>query len=163
MTTLSNKKKLIQDFIHQLENELEIMKAAAIATHEAAISEEAKPENEYDTRALEASYLAKAQDKRVAELREVITLLRKLMFKDFAPTDSIDLTALVKIKLDGKPSTVLVLPAGGGVSLEHNSVRVSIVTPQSVLGETIMGLHIGDHIEFEIGQQTRECEILAIE
>lgn len=158
-----SKKKLIQNFVTQLESELVLLKAAALATHEAAITEEAKPENQYDTRALEASYLAGAQDKRVAELREVITLFHKLMFRDFSATDPVDITALVRINLDGKKNTVLMLPSGGGLSLDHQSDRVMIVTPQSVLGETLMGLHVGDSAEFEVGPHLRECEILAID
>lgn len=160
---MSYKKQLIKHFVEQLEKEVEILTAAALATHEAAISEEAKPENQYDTRALEASYLAGAQDKRVAEIREVITLFHKLMFRDFTDNDSVDTTALVKIDLDGKKNTLLVLPKGGGVTLNHDSQRIQIVTPNSALGETIMGLRVGDSAQFEVGNTTRECEILAIE
>lgn len=156
------KKQLILQFIEHLESEVAILKQAALATHEAATNEESKPENEYDTRALEASYLAGAQDKRVAELREVITLFRKLMFRDFAPGDAIDLTALADISIDGKKNTVLFLPKGGGVTLNLDTTRVQIITPSSILGETLMGLHVGDTAEFESGKSVRECKILSI-
>lgn len=156
------KKDLITAFILQLEKEQKILRAAALATHEAATNEESKAENEYDTRGLEASYLAGAQAKRVGEIDDVINQFRNMLFKDFAPDDPVANTALVKISLDGKPNTVLVLPKGGGFTLTNGTEQIQIVTPQSRLGETLMGLHVGDSAEFEVGPKIRECEILDI-
>lgn len=141
---------------------MKILKQAALNTHEAATNEESKAENEYDTRGLEASYLAGAQAKRVAEVDEVINQFRNLLFKDFAPDDPVANTALVKIAVDGKPSTVLILPKGGGFILQNGSDQIQIVTPQSALGETLMGLHAGEVAEFEVGPKVRECEVLSI-
>ncbi len=58
-----------------------ILKEAALATYEAATHEESKPENEYDTRGLEASYLAGAQAKRTAEIEELLIILKHLDVK----------------------------------------------------------------------------------
>src|SRR5690606_28022446 len=66
----------------QAEAELTQLKAAAAATHDAATNEESKPENQYDTRALEASYLADAQAKRVMEMEEVLHSLRSVQGKE---------------------------------------------------------------------------------
>jgi hypothetical protein len=49
-----NKAMLVEAICKQLEVDLEAMKVAAKATHDAATNEESTPENEYDTRALEA-------------------------------------------------------------------------------------------------------------
>ena len=59
-----NKSSLVDHIKKQLTEDFEILKAAALATYEDATHEESKPENEYDTRGLEASYLAGAQGKR---------------------------------------------------------------------------------------------------
>ena len=158
-----NKKKLVQEFIRQLEKEVALLKAAALATHEAATNEESQPENQYDTRALEASYLAGAQAQRVAEVHEVIEIFKTHFFRDFAPQDPIDLTALVKIELNGKKNMVFILPKGGGVNLEYEQGRVQIITPHSALGETLMGLSVGESADFEVGTSVRQCRILSIE
>src|SRR3954464_8335740 len=111
------KEKLIAAFIEQLENDLVSMKESARAAHDAATNEESKPENEYDTRALEASYLAGAQAKRAGEIDQVLSLFRTLSFKDFKVSDMIESTALVEVLIDGKLSTLLVMPKGGAVRL----------------------------------------------
>ncbi len=156
------KKDIIAAFILRLEEDLEQSKEAARATYEAATHEESKPENEYDTRGLEASYLAGAQAKRASEIDEVLVLFKTLSFKEFGPKDTIQATALVNIDLDGKKSTVLVMPKGGGVHLELDAQTIQIVTPSSSLGEALIGLKVGETAEFEVGKKVRECEVLAI-
>lgn len=157
-----NKKELVESFISALEQELIVLKEAARQTAEAATHEESKPENEYDTRALEASYLAGAQSKRVVEIMEVLTLFKTLPFRAFAPTEKVQSTALVEVSLDGKPTRLLMMPKGGGVNLRLPDGPIQIVTPHSALGETLLGMKVGDVAEFEVGPHVRECEVLAI-
>lgn len=158
-----DKKQLILTFIDHLEKELVVLKEAARATAEAATNEESRPENEYDTRALEASYLAGAQSKRVVEVMEVLTLFKTLPFKEFTSADAVQSTALVDVEIDGKKNRLLMMPKGGGVNLRLGDHTVQIVTPNSSLGETILGMKVGDVAEFEVGPNVRECEILAIQ
>ena len=156
------KKELITEFVKNLEAEMAVLKAAALATHDAATNEESRPENQYDTRALEASYLAGAQAQRVSEIEEVLMLFHNSNFKDFAREEAIAMTALVTLKMDSKTSMLLLMPKGGGISCAVRGETVQIVTPTSVLGETILGLHAGDTAEFEVGDRVRECEIISV-
>ena len=157
-----DKKELIAAFIERLEHDLVTIKRAALATYEAATHEESKPENEYDTRGLEASYLAGAQAKRAAEIDEVLKLFRNTSFKEFGPEDRVANTALVNIDLDGKRSQVLVMPMGGGTSCQVRGDTIQIVTPKSTLGESLLGLRVGDTAEYEVRKRVRECEVIAI-
>ena len=156
------KSDLIAAFIKNLEQELAISKQAALATYEAATHEESKPENEYDTRGLEASYLAGAQAKRANEIEEVLNLFHSLSFKQFASNEKIQVTALVEVLGDGKKNHLLLLPKGGGMKLNYNNQQVQIVTPQSSLGEALLDMHAGDEIEYEVGPKVRTCEILNV-
>ena len=61
-----------------MHREVEVLTAAARSTHEAATHEENKAENDKDTRAIEAGYLAGAQADRVRELQGAITAFEKL-------------------------------------------------------------------------------------
>ena len=65
-----DKAKLVETILKSLEKDLEVLREAEKSTREAATHEESKPENEYDTRGLEASYLAGAQSKRIIETEE---------------------------------------------------------------------------------------------
>lgn len=157
------KQDLITAFIAQLEQDLVLMKEAARNTLQAATHEESKAENEYDTRGLEASYLAGAQSKRASEIEEVLSLFKNSSFRDFQAGEKIQSTALVQVELDGKANWLLMMPKGGGVSLSYEGRPVQIVTPQSSLGETLLGLKAGDVAEYEVGKKIRECEVLSIQ
>ncbi len=157
-----SKAELVTSFIKQLEEDLAAITEAARATLDAATNEESKAENQYDTRALEAGYLAGAQAKRVKELKDVLGLFQNLEFKDLGADEPVQSTALVDVVLDNKPNTLLIMPKGGGVQLKHKDKVIQIVTPASHLGEAILGLKIGETAEFEVGEKVRECEIVDI-
>src|SRR5437879_254384 len=157
------KQKLIADLIVQLENDLVSMKESARAAHDAATNEESKPENEYDTRGLEASYLAGAQAKRAGEIDEVLSLFKNLSFKKFAPGEAIQSTALVDVRIDGKDSKLLLMPKGGAVRLNFEGQTIQIVTPQSSLGGILIGMKAGDVSEFAVGDNFRECEVITVQ
>lgn len=156
------KKELVRIFTAHLQEELETLTAAAKATYEAATHEESKPENEYDTRGLEASYLAGAQAKRVSEIREVLVQFQKLEFKDFTANDRVLSTALVDVSIDGRKTTLFFMPKGGGVTLKLEGQAIQIVTPNSLLGEAILGSKVGDEVEYEAGTKVHVCEILGL-
>lgn len=133
-----DKKQLVATIQHQLENDVVILKQAALATYEAATHEESKPENEYDTRGLEASYLAGAQAKRIQEINEVLLLLKHLDIKTFGENDKINSTALVEVEHKGKRSFFFILAKGGGVSVQFEGKTIQIITPNSPLGEAML-------------------------
>lgn len=158
-----DKKTLVLKFIEHLENELVALKQAAQATYEAATHEESRPENEYDTRGLEASYLAGAQAKRAGEIDEVISMLKTAQFLAFKPDQKISATAWVELISNGKKTSALLMPKGGGLSLSVEGHSVQIMTPNSILGEALLGAKAGETVEVEIHEQLREYQILSVQ
>jgi len=158
-----DKQKFIDLIRNQLEADLSVLKSAALATYDAATNEESKPENQYDTRALEASYLAGAQAKRVADIEELIYIYKNVQIKNFKPTEAIAVTALLELKTAGKNIFVFVMPKGGGQSLQIQGMTVQIVTPNSPLGEALLGLFVGDVAQIENGDKVRDYEILSLQ
>jgi transcription elongation GreA/GreB family factor len=158
-----NKQHLIEKIVVHLEKELLALKEAALATYEAATNEESKPENEYDTRGLEASYLAGAQAKRVADIEELIYIYKDLKVRQFQPDEAISSTALVEVSLNERKSWVFIMSKGGGTTLTVDGISVQIVTPSSPLGEALLGLKAGDTAIVETGDKTREYDILSIQ
>src|SRR5687767_406927 len=71
-TARIDKQALVTALLAKLEAELANMTKAANTAREAATHEEAKPENDKDTRALEASYLAAGQAERVRDLEAAL-------------------------------------------------------------------------------------------
>src|SRR5688572_10642274 len=119
-----NKIQLITQICEMLEQDRLRLKEAARATYEAATHEESKPENEYDTRGLEASYLAGAQAQRVQETEEVLFLFRalekNLQNGRAVKSEKVVATSLVEVEHNNKKSFVLVMPKGGGIMLKFD-------------------------------------------
>ena len=157
-----DKQELVKRVIEKLEAERRSLAEAALNTYEAATHEESHAEDQYDTRGLEASYLAGAQAKRVAEIDQFILSLRFLESKAFGKEDAISATALVELDHDGKATWCFLLPKGGGMSGEFEGHQVQIVTPKSPMGEALVGRHAGDLALVDTGKETREYEIVSV-
>jgi hypothetical protein len=156
------KRKLLELIRAHLEKEMVEAKSAAIETYEAATGEESQPENEYDTRALEASYLAGAQAKRVLELEKSLYIFNHLELAEYDEHSPIGPTALVELELKGKLIRVFFVPDGGGLVLQYEGHSVQVLTPKSPLGEALLGLKVGDIAVVEKGSQTLEYEIVSV-
>jgi transcription elongation GreA/GreB family factor len=162
MSLSVDKATLVKQIVAQLEKDLALAIEAAVATYEAATHEESKPENEYDTRGLEASYLAGAQSKRAGEIEELLAICKQINARPFGPDDRIQTTALVEVELNGQDKLLFVLPKGGGMTLSVSGRNVQVITPLSPIGNAIMGLSEGDVAQVEVAGQLRDCEILSV-
>jgi transcription elongation GreA/GreB family factor len=135
---------------------------AAADARAAATHEEAKPENDKDTRGLEQSYLAAGQAARVAELQRSMGALRGVVLNE--PSVTVEVGAVVTLR-DTDADTlshIMVLPAGAGVTVDIDDVGVMVVTPQAPLARAIMGKRVDDEVEVKLGGKVRQFEIEAI-
>src|ERR1044072_8324381 len=95
------KAELIKRIIARLTESLALLEKAARASHAEATHESSKAESKYDTRGLEAAYLAGGQARQARGIIDSIKLYQSLEIRDFAPGGAIDLTALVELESDG--------------------------------------------------------------
>ncbi|MBU6179595.1 MAG: transcription elongation factor GreAB [Verrucomicrobia bacterium] len=117
---------------------------ALSGAREAATGADTKAENKYDTRGLEASYLAAGQAGQAEELIRAIHAVEAFTFRDFDFDDPIDLGALVEIELDGEPRHYLLAPAGGGILLAtEDGGEVTVLAPASPLATRLIGKSSG--------------------
>jgi transcription elongation GreA/GreB family factor len=156
----ASKEALKAELLALLQADLETLERAHRAAREGATHEEAKPENDKDTRALEASYLARGQAKRIEELRAGLTDVTGMPLRDFADGPAA-LGALVTLDDDGQESTLLMAPAGGGAKLGGGTVQV--VTPKSPLGRAVLGKVRGDEVEIVVAGKTSLRQVVRVE
>lgn len=130
------------------------------AASEAATHEEAKPENDKDTRALEQSYLARGEAKRVEELRAALAEVRSMPVRALLPTDPVGVGALVTAKEGGTAQHLWIALHGGGARLGASSIQV--VTPKSPMGRALMGMRVGDDCELAVAGRTRVLTIVGV-
>ncbi len=157
------KAELVALIIAQLEADLAALRAAALETYAAATGDESKPENKYDTRALEASYLAGAQAKRVLDVEASLNIFRGLELKTFTPDSRIESTALVEVDLSGKAVHVFIAPARESLTFTYEGRVIQVITPQSPLGAALLGLREGDVAKVDKGPRKLAYEIVAVE
>jgi len=160
MTTLNSidKTKLIADVTAHLSTKLDDALIAANNAHLAAIDEQSKPETQYDTLAIEAAYLAEGQSKRIEELKLQIVLFKELSIKAFNENDKVGLTALVQLAKDEtheiNNTWYFLVPTAGGFSTKiqenQQTITVLFITPQSPIGQAILGKTVDDDISLTI-------------
>jgi len=156
----AKKKKLIAALVKHVEAEMATMRKAALDAAEGATHAEAKPENDKDTRAIEASYLAAGQAERFRQLEASLKVLRGLELPELPKTAPIAATAVVTLEdEDGELTRFLMLPSFGGVVLEHEGQKVQVVTPPSPLGAALLGRTRGETIELRAKAGRRELTI----
>ena len=157
------KRALLTGLLAHVEGEIATMRKAAYDAAQAATHEEAKPENDKDTRALEASYLAAGQAERVRELEVAVKVLAGLELRDIGKATPICASAVVTLEDDdGARTTFFMSPHGGGVRLDLDGANVQVVTPQSPLGKAILGRVHGDVIELRAKAGLREMTIVDV-
>ena len=157
----SKKIALRDELVQQLTRELETLERAQLATQQAATHEEAKPENDKDTRALEQSYLARGQAERVVALRAALSRVTHMVIRAFTAEQPIALGALATLEEAEQSQHVFLAPDGGGNALEGGSIRV--VTPESPLGRALLGKVVGDECSVRVGDRVREIVVVAVE
>lgn len=154
------KASLHDELCELLATDLETAERAQRSAHEAATHEDAKPENDKDTRALEQSYVARGQARRVEELRSDLALARAMPMREFAAGDRVSLGALVTVDEGDETLVIFVAPSGGGAKLSHG---VQVATPSSPLGRALVGKVEGDDVEIALPGRVRLLSIRSVE
>jgi transcription elongation GreA/GreB family factor len=153
---------LIKQIVASLAESLEVLAKAARASHAEATHESSKAESKYDTRGLEAAYLAGGQARQAKEIMDSIKLYEGLKTKDFSPDEPIELTALVELEADGARSLYFLGPKNGGLEIEYQRKEITVITPQSPLGQNLMGKKTGQSWTTKLGGSTLKYHIVSV-
>jgi transcription elongation GreA/GreB family factor len=157
-----NKRALIRKIIARLTDELEVYFRAAQASRAEATHEQSKAENKYDTRGLEASYLARGQSKQAAEIQDAIAAFEKLDARKFGADEPIDIGAFVELELSGEMTAYFIGPRAGGTEVLHEKQEVLVITPQSPLGEQLLGRKQGDVLKLKLANAQNQCRVTVV-
>jgi hypothetical protein len=158
-----NKQAIVSALLAQLEDEIARATDAANRTREGATHEEARPENDKDTRALEASYLARGQAQRVVDLESDRKRLAFMQLRKFDAQTPIDLSALIQLHDEDDTTRWYFLAiAGGGKRIEHEGQHIDVLTPEAPLGRALAGRVRGEDVQLRIGAKLRELSIAEV-
>jgi transcription elongation GreA/GreB family factor len=157
-----NKKQLLKKIVEALRENLETLDKAARASHAAATHESSKAENKYDTRGLEAAYLAGGQARQAREILDSIATYESLVPRDFGPNEPIDLSAVVEMESDGAKAWFFIGPKNGGLEVKVGRREITVITPQSPLGQNLIGKKAGDRWTAKIGGASSRYNVISV-
>lgn len=161
---MNNKDKdfLLNSLIQQLEAELLVMKQASTAAQEAATHEESRAENQYDTRGLEASYLAAAQLQRSLEIESGISGLKKILAQKITNQEIVNIGSLVALELEGKINWFFMLPFAAGATVKIQNHTITVISPQSPVGKELMLKSKGDFFTVRTAGKEKDYELIEL-
>jgi transcription elongation GreA/GreB family factor len=157
-----NKAQLLKQIVASLSESLEVLDKAARASHAEATHESSKAENKYDTRGLEAAYLAGGQARQAKEILDSIRIYQSLAVKNFVRGDPIDLTALVELDSDGTRAWYFIGPRNGGLEIQFQRNEVTVITPQSPLGQNLMHKREGQRWTTKLGGAAVKHQVVSV-
>jgi transcription elongation GreA/GreB family factor len=158
-----NKRALIEKIVAKLASELEVYFRAAQNSRAEATHEQSKAESKYDTRGLEASYLARGQSRQAAELEAAIEEFGKLDARAFAGGEAIDVGALVELETAGEREYYFIGPRAGGTEVMQDKLEICVITPQSPLGSQLWEKKQGDRPQLLLAGRKQPARIISVQ
>ena len=158
-----NKTDLLARIIERLGVDLDVAQRAAQTAYEAATAEENIAENKYDTLGLEASYLATGQARRMEEIRQARLAYQQLTLRDYDPEAGVQLSNLVLLADEpDRQQRVFLGPEAAGLKIGEGQALITVITPRSPLGQSLMGKLEGDEVVLVLGNGRQVYELVEV-
>tara|TARA_R110000803_G_scaffold135160_3_gene202214 strand:+ start:22113 stop:22496 length:384 start_codon:yes stop_codon:yes gene_type:complete len=114
-------------------------------------------ETQYDTLAIEQSYLAEGQSRRVDDIRSAIKSLESLKFDPLLNKARVMMGSLVQMEQDiAKRHWFFITPAAGGyrcqVNHQEKLIKITLITPQAPMGKVLLRKELDDDVTLSIGK-----------
>jgi transcription elongation GreA/GreB family factor len=164
-----NKRVVLTHLIEQLQQQMDVAMSSAQAAYQGATDSESKSENKYDTRGLEASYLAHGQSKRVETLRDAIKKYQKLLetanqLSSSTGHEKINHHCLVTLTNQSSQSIYFYIGFfGGGIKLNLEGKEISVVTTEAPIAKQLFNKYLEDEITWSFGETTQLWTIDSID
>lgn len=140
--------------------------AAALDVSEAAndykVADDMKQEGKYDTRAIEAGYLAGAQAKRVEELKLEVQMIEELPVRDFESGEAVSVGALVELSFNETNQLYFISSTAGGTMFNIDGKPVLVISVFSPIGAAVVNLEAGESFELEMPSGNRVYEVVGV-
>jgi transcription elongation GreA/GreB family factor len=156
------KSEIKRQLLEKVAQELQAAEAAEAITASYAKDGDVKPDGKYDTRGIEAGYLAGAQSKRVEELKLEQQMIEETPIKSFQSSDEVGIGALVEIEFKNQTRSYFVCSTAGGTMLNVNGKGVLVISVFSPIGDAVVGCKVGEEFELETPQELRSYRVVGL-
>ena len=145
-----------------LADELAAQLQTASDARDEATSEESRPENKYDTRSLEASYLAGALSERLLVLKRLCSFFAEWSPPDFTEDDPIAVGALIALEEGDRERWCLLVPQGGR-TVQVGGRPITLLSPASPMGRALVDAFEGDEVEVRTPRGVRSIAVISVQ
>lgn len=144
---LVDKKSAWRAVEQYLRDQIDLALRQVTEARQAATHPDAKQEGKYDTRALEASYLAFGQSKRIDELQTNFEEFLKLGFP--AAQAEVRIGSLVSVlDTEDLPLYFLLQKHIGAFFVHVDQVKVQVLSASAPMATALLGKRVGDEVTF---------------
>lgn len=159
--SVMKKEMVAQALLGHLKEEFD--KAQEVYENSRGASQEADmaQEGKYDTRAIEAGYLAGALKKRVDELDMDVKMIEELI-EELPKGQKVQIGSLVELKFNNQTRHYFITPTAGGTMLNVDGKGLLVISVFSPIGNEVLDLEAGDVFDVETGDITREYEVISV-
>jgi transcription elongation GreA/GreB family factor len=158
-----NKHAVHHLILEQLKVDLDIAQRAAQTAYETATHEENIAENKYDTLGLEASYLAAGQARRVEEIRQALVLCQNLILRPYDEQQGIQIGTLLGLEdNNGNQQWLFLGPDAAGLKVYLVGQLITVITPRSPLGKSLLGKFEGDEVEINVAGTRQQFAVTEV-
>lgn len=158
-----NKHSVHALILDKLQADLDIAQRAAQTAYETATHEENIAENKYDTLGLEASYLAAGQAKRVEEIRQALALCQNMALRPYDESTGIQVGTLLGLEDEqGRQHWLFLAPDGAGLKVQLVGQPITVITPRSPLGKSLLGKFEGDEVDISVAGARQQFTVTEV-
>lgn len=143
------KKQLKQALLSDIDDEIERALRAAQMAQAAASDGNNRPENQYDTLALEAAYLAHGQSERIHQLQQLRIAINRWQVPMFGMEDELSVGALLHLQHIQKGDALLWLTPTGGRQIRLDQYSVQVMNVKAPLVNALRQRVIGDDCHWQ--------------
>lgn len=155
-----NKQLIVQAIVVKLESELASLKAIVDNARNEVIHGDMKQDGKYDTRAIEAGYLAGAQKRRLQELQNDIDSIKLISIE--SNSTEVGVGSMVKVSKEEELKRFFIVNASGGFSVEIENKEVMVISSKSPVAKSIWSKEQGDEFIMTSTSGEVECEIISV-
>lgn len=170
---MSHKRFFIEQLKDRYAETLGVARRAEVDARDASITMATESEKKEDARAaIEFGALAKGQALRMRRAHEELEILGKFSERELPPfshKSNIAMGAMVDVSVetddgDSEERTLILLPVGAGTELTGpgGDGFISVITPWSPVGKSLLGKRTGDVIDVTINGELREWTIVDV-
>lgn len=154
------KEDVFNEYIKCLESDFIALKGTYELNKKNAQDSEMKAESKWDTRSIEAGYLASAQEAKLKEKEAELNILKNFKLKSFNEDDPINVGAL--IELYDEEILYFLLPISGGKEITLKGTIIKAISPKSPLGRSLIGAYTSDACQYKTPKGEIEVEVKLI-